>query len=1195
MAPDNNEEALNFYKNLKSQNKTDKLIEMMLSSKFNADYNTIKALYDERIIETAKTTTPTESLKLEDFNKPYNDIRLTISKLTDQEIINGKFIEHAAQLNNLDVLNSLLQRVAALTKEKNSTLAGKKEPILETAFTLFLANAYNFATQYNNQLEEAKNTKSLIEKENMEIESLDTIKELDKKIQALELNRNKLNEDVKKIQNNASIVRVKNKKIKKILKEFLQQSRIEVTEQAEKEYKKYYELSAENNKQLGNTIAKFSQAGLNFNSDAVIKILDKQNGVMRGEAQKDTINKVKSFIAMAKASNRLSKVEVTSSKKEKIINLADAPPILSEKLILAVTEYKDTSKDKKSDKKEAMLTTLYNELTKRNAELLALKEYLADKNLKNNLEQYINESNEYQIYKALGVEKGVTPSMPMQMEGKNIILELQECIREEQAADSDKKYEQHKDRAEERVKQILYEMGISSKITGIDGSRVQQEQQDSIAKNISTITTEESQESPAVLEQKQHSTAIDASIFNSSGLSEEEFNKATKLYQMQSKNPNIRNMLLARYPSISTAQLSALGLEKEDKPITKTINIVKTPAQELTSADFAKSLNELENSIVKLTPQQIIEGNFLEAAAKFNNPETVAKLVEQFKKPPKESKTLPTSEKQAALENGFIALLTNAHNIATKHDKELIKATNNKKDIDRENLEIANLTDLNKINSRINNLGADRKLLDEKINNIKNRDDIERIKSKEINKISKEFLQQSREEITKQADQEYNNIALLSNKNKKNLNNAISKYAEAGINFNSKQIIDALNAHKGVMQGNAQIDTRKQVASAIATARQTQKNFATDKQDLLVKKDKVSNLIAEPPKLDDKLEQAIKSYNTADKEQKLNKKEEMLDCLYESLTKKNAELIALKDHLPDGELKDDLDSYIQESNHYRIYNALGLEKDKQPDIAMQLNYKNISKELELCIQEELQEKRQNYEIHPKEAKTRVKEIFAELGIKQSIIDNSVDNDMYFDTRTGEELEFFDTHDNPDLLILDDVNTKIEKTKAKEHYNVKDHVFRKKRSELINSEELKPILDMIKRKKQSAVSDDEILPDIENLFQLSDDNKLPQELTIEPDTTNNSKDKEQKLDNNAGKQAKQNNKSDSFLSKIKNTYNKIKSFIIQLMNFSYNESATAEDIIKISNEQTAPDQYHVDINNVVPAPTPNKNKVKRASR
>ena len=144
-------------------------------------------------------------------------------------------------------------------------------------------------------------------------------------------------------------------------------------------------------------------------------------------------------------------------------------------------------------------------------------------------------------------------------------------------------------------------------------------------------------------------------------LSDEDFEKAKKFHSALKVNPNIGNIILQKYPTISDDQLISLGLPKREieQAVIKTVTPKAPP---LIAADFREPIEKIQSRVKKLTLQNIIEGNFLTAAAQSDNPEAITKLLQQFIT----LKGSSTKEGQAALEAGFIALLENAHQMATK-------------------------------------------------------------------------------------------------------------------------------------------------------------------------------------------------------------------------------------------------------------------------------------------------------------------------------------------------------------------------------------------------------------------------------------------------------------------------------------------------------------------------------------------------
>ena len=190
------------------------------------------------------------------------------------------------------------------------------------------------------------------------------------------------------------------------------------------------------------------------------------------------------------------------------------------------------------------------------------------------------------------------------------------------------------------------------------------------------------------------------------------------------------------------------------------------------------------------------------------------------------------------------------------------------------------------------------------------------------------------------------------------------------------------------MVGTNQIETRIEVKRFIASAKATQVSLSTKDKTSAVKAKKATNLVDEPPALSKELEAAIKAYETATKEDKSTKKTYMLKLLDNDLTKKNAELMILKKHLPDGELKSNLENYIKESNNYHAYRALGLSKGATPSSSMQVDYnRNIAPRLAKCLEVELldDKRRATYEIKdPNNATIRACKILQELGLSSAI-------------------------------------------------------------------------------------------------------------------------------------------------------------------------------------------------------------------
>ncbi len=449
---------------------------------------------------------------------------------------------------------------------------------------------------------------------------------------------------------------------------------------------------------------------------------------------------------------------------------------------------------------------------------------------------------------------------------------------------------------------------------------------------------------------------------------------------------NIRaSKILEAYKDASPEQLSELGLSQTSTPQAPTPIASKKIVEKLTAEDFKKPVDNIKIGIRSLAPQDIIEENFLSLAANGRNPEAVTKLLQQFIQPPKDAPTLSEDQKQKALEVGLLELLKSAHSIRTKYSSQLEVAREKKNAIEAENSRIDVLETIEGINDKIVELKLDRQELDEKIKEIEQRRLLEGQKRKSIKEESIKFIKNSRKEITKEAEQEYLRLEQLNIKAHKNLGDAIGKYGTAGVNFESTNIIEALNEQTGVLKGGSAtiMKTRQEVKKSIVSAKDLQKTFASKSNSSTKKAKKTTILSDSPPALSEDLKKAVDEYAEATKENKEIKKEAMKQVLLYELGCRSARLKLLKDKLPEGVLKDNMDSYIKEANEYQIYKALGLKEDENPPMTMEMDKRIITKELEMLVNEEmpLVEAR---DISQAEAENEVKDILQEIGVSSNV-------------------------------------------------------------------------------------------------------------------------------------------------------------------------------------------------------------------
>ncbi|MCT4635990.1 MAG: hypothetical protein N4A31_07140 [Rickettsiales bacterium] len=449
---------------------------------------------------------------------------------------------------------------------------------------------------------------------------------------------------------------------------------------------------------------------------------------------------------------------------------------------------------------------------------------------------------------------------------------------------------------------------------------------------------------------------------------------------------NIRAFrILEAYKGASPEQLSELGLSQTSTPQAPTPIASKKIVEKLTAKDFAKPVNDIKGGIRSLAPQGIIEGNFLSLAANEGNPEAVTKLLQQFIQPPEGALTLSEDQKQKALEVGFLELLKSAHSIRTKYSSQLEVAREKKNAIEAENSRIDVLETIEGINDKIVELKLDRQELDEKIKEIGQRRLLGGQKRKLIKEESIKFIKNSREEITTEAEQEYLRLERLNIKAHKNLGDAIGKYGTVGVNFESTNIIEALNEQTGVLKGGLakKIDTRRAVKKFITSAKDLQKTFASKSNSSTKKIEKTTILSDLSPELSDDLKKSVENYTNATKENKEIKKTAMKQVLLFELGYRSARLQLLKDKLPEGVLKDNMDSYIKEANEYQIYKALGLKEDENPPMTMEMDKRLITEELKQLVNEEipLVEAR---DISQAEAENEVKDILQEIGVSSNV-------------------------------------------------------------------------------------------------------------------------------------------------------------------------------------------------------------------